>query len=233
MRCGHTIHRTCYDEHMQSSYKCPTCSKSTVNMETQFHRLQRAIDSQPMPPQFQDTKAIVSCNDCSAKSAVTYHWLGLKCAVCHSYNTVQLSIISDPPPGPVVSDTEDTDPENSVPSNLDPNQAGIDTSNTYLGVDSIPQRRYSSHVRPTLLTLGSQRPRIARSVSPARRGYFDSSLNMGSGDTNDGENGSRGVDTQDPPNDKMDSEDDDDSSSNDYEEDDDDEEDDFELRGHR
>ncbi|MCJ1475352.1 hypothetical protein MMC13_004014 [Lambiella insularis] len=61
-------------------------------MEMQFRNLDRAIESQPMPEQFQDTKAWVYCNDCSAKTEVKYHWLGLKCAVCDSYNTAQISI---------------------------------------------------------------------------------------------------------------------------------------------
>ena len=81
MRCGHSIHQRCYYEHMNTSYRCPICSRSVVNMEMQFRHLERAIESQPMPPQFQDTKALISCNDCSAKTTVKYHWLGLKCAV--------------------------------------------------------------------------------------------------------------------------------------------------------
>jgi ribosomal protein S27E len=81
MSCGHSIHHKCYYDHMKTSYKCPICNRSIVNMETQFRNLDRTIESQPMPPQFQDTKALVSCNDCSAKSSTKYHWLGLKCAV--------------------------------------------------------------------------------------------------------------------------------------------------------
>ncbi|KAI9785762.1 MAG: hypothetical protein M1839_008779 [Geoglossum umbratile] len=96
MSCGHSIHHKCYYDHMKTSYKCPICNRSIVNMETQFRNLDRTIESQPMPLQFQDTKALVSCNDCSAKSSTSYHWLGLKCTVCHSYNTVQLQILSGP-----------------------------------------------------------------------------------------------------------------------------------------
>ena len=48
-------------------------------MEIQFDNLQRQIDLQPMPPQFKDTKAVVYCNDCSAKTTVKYHWLGTRC----------------------------------------------------------------------------------------------------------------------------------------------------------
>ncbi|KAI4167918.1 MAG: hypothetical protein LQ343_006788 [Gyalolechia ehrenbergii] len=93
MGCGHSIHHRCYYEHMKRSYRCPICSRSIINMEMQFRHLERAIESQPMPPEFQDTKAWVYCNDCNVKSSVKYHWLGLKCGVCDSYNTAQLQMI--------------------------------------------------------------------------------------------------------------------------------------------
>ncbi|KAI1781174.1 zf-CHY-domain-containing protein [Hypoxylon cercidicola] len=93
MKCGHSIHRHCLDQHMKVAYKCPICNKSLANMELQFRNLDLAIQTQPMPPEFQDTRALVLCNDCSAKSSVKYHWLGLKCGVCSSYNTAQLQIL--------------------------------------------------------------------------------------------------------------------------------------------
>lgn len=93
MTCGHSIHKKCYDQHMKVSYKCPICNKSLANMETQFRNLDAAIQGQPMPSEFRDTKAIVLCNDCSARSTVPYHWLGLKCGICLSYNTVELQIL--------------------------------------------------------------------------------------------------------------------------------------------
>lgn len=82
MQCGHSIHHKCYYEHMKTSYRCPICSRSVVNMETQFRNLDRAIESQPMPAQFRDTRALVYCSDCCSKSSVKYHWLGLKCGLC-------------------------------------------------------------------------------------------------------------------------------------------------------
>lgn len=93
MVCGHSIHKKCYEQHMRASYKCPICNKSLVNMETQFRNLDLAIINQPMPPDFRDTKAKILCNDCSARSTVAYHWLGLKCSICRSYNTVELQIL--------------------------------------------------------------------------------------------------------------------------------------------
>src|SRR4051812_529541 len=80
MQCGHSIHRRCFDQHMQSSYKCPLCNKSCVNMDAQFRSFDMAILTQPMPHEYTDARAIISCNDCSAKSQTAYHWLGLKCS---------------------------------------------------------------------------------------------------------------------------------------------------------
>ncbi|KAG9248573.1 hypothetical protein BJ878DRAFT_3976 [Calycina marina] len=177
MLCGHGIHQACYYEHMKSSYKCPICSKSTVNMETQFRNLDRAIDSQPMPPQFRDTKAMVSCNDCYAKSAVKYHWLGLKCAICDSYNTAQLSILSDPVVEVPTIDAGEA--ENLVPSNQ-PTGEGVAPMPIRLG--PIRTRRHSSHLyipQPSSedhidFSPYQLSPRMSRSVSPVRGpGLFD------------------------------------------------------------
>lgn len=93
MACGHSIHKKCYDQHMKLSYKCPICNKSLANMETHFRNLDVAIQGQPMPPEFRDTKAVILCNDCSGRSTVPYHWLGLKCSICRSYNTAELQIL--------------------------------------------------------------------------------------------------------------------------------------------
>lgn len=62
-------------------------------METQFRNLDAFIEGQPMPSEFRDTKAVILCNDCSGRSTVAYHWLGLKCSICRSYNTVEIQIL--------------------------------------------------------------------------------------------------------------------------------------------
>lgn len=99
MQCGHSIHRHCFQEHMRTSYRCPLCSKSCVNMESQFRNHDLALLSQPMPDEYARARADVSCNDCRARSRVPYHWLGLKCAVCRSYNTTQLRLLGMPRQG--------------------------------------------------------------------------------------------------------------------------------------
>lgn len=93
MKCGHYMHRDCYNAYMQSDYKCPMCKKSAVNMELQWRKLRDAIESQPMPAQFADTKVVIHCNDCSVKSTSSYHWLGNQCAHCESFNTNELRLL--------------------------------------------------------------------------------------------------------------------------------------------
>jgi len=95
MRCGHAIHDNCFQQLCKSSYKCPICSKSVTNMESQFRSLDRHIAAQPMPEEYRNTKAYVYCNDCALKSMTDFHWLGVKCAMCESYNTTMLGQLLD------------------------------------------------------------------------------------------------------------------------------------------
>lgn len=93
MPCGHYLHKSCYTRYMETAYKCPICKKSAVNMELQWRKLEHAIESQPMPREFRDTRIVVQCNDCSAKSSVRYHWLGNQCGTCDSFNTNELQLL--------------------------------------------------------------------------------------------------------------------------------------------
>ncbi|KAK7756399.1 hypothetical protein SLS62_001625 [Diatrype stigma] len=171
MKCGHSIHRGCLDDYMQTSYKCPICNKSVTNMEFQFRNLDMAIQAQPMPPEFEDTRAVVLCNDCSAKSSVKYHWLGLKCAVCLSYNTAQLQILGTTPEA-------DQAPVSEISAQL--LEAAITTASRVPVQPEIPsgrdiprRRRHSSNVlRPTATPAGEPdlgphvSDRLSRSFAP-------------------------------------------------------------------
>ncbi|ROW03963.1 hypothetical protein VSDG_01064 [Cytospora chrysosperma] len=97
MECGHSIHRACFNQYMASSYKCPICSKSIVNMEALFTNLANHIQEQPMPEEFRNVRSVVLCNDCSAKSSTQFHFLGLRCQICKSFNTAELD--RSPMPG--------------------------------------------------------------------------------------------------------------------------------------
>lgn len=138
-QCGHSIHHKCYYEHMKTSYRCPICSRSVFNMETQFRNLDRAIESQPMPAHFQDTRALVHCNDCCSKTNVKYHWLGLKCGLCDSYNTAQIRILSgndpDQMPGPRNVPSEDM-MRSSFPSTAHQNRQFVEHGQPDLSISA-------------------------------------------------------------------------------------------------
>lgn len=183
MRCGHTIHRTCYKSHMESSYKCPICQQTVVNMESQFRALDRDIERQPMPEGFRDTKALVGCNDCRAKSVSPYHWLGLKCQICDSYNTRQMAIIRDN----VIDESAQT-AEALVSATQPQPQAQLDGAAPTAEIpipgarDSAPRlRRHSSHFSQLLSPSAARGgagfdpyidSRLGRSASPQRGDYF-------------------------------------------------------------
>lgn len=165
MSCGHSIHKRCYDQHMKVSYKCPICNKSLANMETQFRNLDVAIQSQPMPPEFRDTKATVLCNDCSGKSTVSYHWLGLKCSICRSYNTVELQIHGESNHGRGTAERPEVSAEATPQSSqVAARPTAFSTSpRTVAGALPFDRRRHSSHGAEL-----QYRPpdRIVRSLSP-------------------------------------------------------------------
>ncbi|KAF3766140.1 zf-CHY-domain-containing protein, partial [Cryphonectria parasitica EP155] len=87
MECGHPIHRNCFQQYMNTSYKCPLCSKSIVKMDALFLNLANIIKEQPMPEEYRGIRSVLFCNDCSAKSSTDYHFLGLRCQICQSFNT--------------------------------------------------------------------------------------------------------------------------------------------------
>lgn len=91
--CGHSIHHKCYYEHMKNSYRCPTCARTIINMESQFRALDAEIEAQPLPAPYDKWRCLITCNDCSAKDNVPFHFLGLKCENCKSYNTSQVRIL--------------------------------------------------------------------------------------------------------------------------------------------
>ncbi|KAJ5160619.1 uncharacterized protein N7482_007623 [Penicillium canariense] len=51
-----------------------------------------------MPVEFKDTKGLIYCNDCGAKSVVKYHWLGLKCDLEPATSLAALHLNANPAP---------------------------------------------------------------------------------------------------------------------------------------
>ncbi|KAF4459015.1 hypothetical protein FALBO_14234 [Fusarium albosuccineum] len=166
MNCGHSIHKKCYQQHMKVSYKCPICNKSLTNMESQFRNLDVAIQSQPMPPEFRDTTAVILCNDCSGKSTVRYHWLGLKCSICRSYNTVELNIVGGERMLAQPSMNEEGQPLTGPRETS--RDASTSVSGNRIAVPVSNRRRHSSHGVEAQFRAPD---RVARSVSPVNLGF--------------------------------------------------------------
>ena len=87
LQCGHTLHKKCFKELSKHKYQCPLCFKSFCDMWVHDRQLDSEIENTPMPEEFRDKKIKILCNDCSQKSEVSFHVLGAKCTLCHSYNT--------------------------------------------------------------------------------------------------------------------------------------------------
>lgn len=84
--CGHWIHQECLENMLAANrYQCPVCRKSMVEMDWDTLALEIAL--QPMPPELECVKTII-CNDCEEISEnIPFHYLGMRCVHCGSFNT--------------------------------------------------------------------------------------------------------------------------------------------------
>eukprot|EP00804_Cyclotella_cryptica_P019992 CCRYP_007880-RB/>CCRYP_007880-RB protein AED:0.06 eAED:0.06 QI:222/0.66/0.75/1/0.33/0.5/4/178/379 len=95
--CGHAIHAHCFRNLAGFDYRCPICKKtimSRTSMAAAWQARARDIEMQPMP---EDLARIVNimCNDCEKKSAnCSWHFLGVQCPECRSFNTVVEQIVT-------------------------------------------------------------------------------------------------------------------------------------------
>ncbi|KAI8336927.1 zinc-ribbon-domain-containing protein [Blakeslea trispora] len=90
MPCGHCIHQHCYTAYIQTSYQCPTCLKSLGDMSEYFNRLDKDLELQPMPAEYEKYISHIFCNDCEQKTPAKYHFFYHKCGHCGSFNTTVL-----------------------------------------------------------------------------------------------------------------------------------------------
>mmetsp|Transcript_23732 Transcript_23732/g.51339 ORF Transcript_23732/g.51339 Transcript_23732/m.51339 type:complete len:834 (+) Transcript_23732:114-2615(+) len=91
LKCGHVMHLNCFSMYMRGhSYTCPLCKKSAEDMGEYFALLDSAVRMQPMPPAYAATTSNIYCQDCCKMGNVSYHFVGLKCQHCGSYNTREL-----------------------------------------------------------------------------------------------------------------------------------------------
>lgn len=89
--CGHAIHAHCFRNLAGFDYRCPICKKTVVSrasMSAAWTARARDIEMQPLPPDLARVVNII-CNDCEVKSKdCSWHFLGVQCPACASFNTV-------------------------------------------------------------------------------------------------------------------------------------------------
>jgi len=88
--CSHLLHYKCYSEMLdQGLYACPTCGLAMVDMSSAWRRVDREVQSTPMPREYADLHRVILCRDCNKKTTAVFHIVGMKCGQegCGSYNT--------------------------------------------------------------------------------------------------------------------------------------------------
>lgn len=95
--CGHAIHAHCFRKLAGFDYRCPICKKTVVSQQSMaaaWEARARDIAEHPMPADLHRIVDIM-CNDCEVKSHnCQWHFLGIQCPSCQSFNTVVENVVS-------------------------------------------------------------------------------------------------------------------------------------------
>ena len=95
MPCGHAIHWHCFRELAAHDSRCPVCKKTAethARMAPTWNAMAMGIELQPVPPDLAKVVTIM-CNDCEETHGDrAWHFLGVQCRSCSSFNTVVESI---------------------------------------------------------------------------------------------------------------------------------------------
>ena len=89
--CGHAIHWHCFRELASHDSRCPMCKKTAETperMKPTWDAMAMGIAMQPVPPELSKLVTI-KCNDCeTVQEDRSWHFLGVRCNQCESFNTV-------------------------------------------------------------------------------------------------------------------------------------------------
>ncbi|KAL7456311.1 hypothetical protein ACHAWC_007842 [Mediolabrus comicus] len=89
--CGHAIHWHCFRELASHDSRCPMCKKTAETperMKPTWDAMAMGIAMQPVPPELSKVVTI-KCNDCEiVQENRSWHFLGVRCNQCESFNTV-------------------------------------------------------------------------------------------------------------------------------------------------
>jgi len=91
MPCGHAIHWDCFRQLAAHDSRCPVCKKTAETKERMmptWNAMAAGVALQPVPPELARVVNI-TCNDCErSDDARAWHFLGVQCRNCSSFNTV-------------------------------------------------------------------------------------------------------------------------------------------------
>jgi RING finger/CHY zinc finger protein 1 len=133
MPCGHAIHWHCFKELTSYDTRCPVCKKTAEtreHMAATWSAMAMGISLQPVPPEMARVVTII-CNDCEeVQKNRQWHFLGVQCLACSSFNTIVEKItlmgreavgvgISPPPPPPRQQQQQQQDGDATSPQSLD------------------------------------------------------------------------------------------------------------------
>lgn len=97
MPCGHAIHWDCFRQLAMHDSRCPVCKKTAETRERMmptWNAMAAGIALQPVPAELARVVDI-TCNDCERPdSHRSWHFLGMQCSHCSSFNTVVDRIVS-------------------------------------------------------------------------------------------------------------------------------------------
>lgn len=96
MPCGHAIHWECFRQLAAHDSRCPVCKKTAEThdrMAATWNAMAMSIQMQPVPPDLAKIVDIL-CNDCEKVGYNhSWHFLGVQCRNCSSFNTVVEKIV--------------------------------------------------------------------------------------------------------------------------------------------
>jgi len=87
--CRHPIHTRCWKQLIKHRISCSICSKtySDLDVTDLWESFRQMKNESHLPPEYQNWRVEVLCNDCEKRTETGYHWVGTECSYCHGWNT--------------------------------------------------------------------------------------------------------------------------------------------------
>eukprot|EP01029_Cantina_marsupialis_P023291 TRINITY_DN577_c0_g2_i1.p1 TRINITY_DN577_c0_g2~~TRINITY_DN577_c0_g2_i1.p1 ORF type:complete len:388 (+),score=92.99 TRINITY_DN577_c0_g2_i1:37-1200(+) len=89
--CGHCLHQECYNRLIRHHYRCPVCQKPfhTESARQMYRVMEQEKRVVALPDKFKEKRVKITCNDCTKTGGTFFHFVGLQCEHCGSFNTCQ------------------------------------------------------------------------------------------------------------------------------------------------